>query len=111
MLAEVPAHRVSILYSYRSSCPLTKAKAIGLAGRVYTIDLFLEKATAENPALTDYKVLTAKKVLIGNVNLSDPFFDSFRLDYPGFDKWLNRKADEQAYVCTSESGDIFAFLS
>lgn len=109
LLAEVAADRVDILITEDRAIH-RKAKAIGLAGRVYTIDLFLEKATAENPALTDYKVLTAKKVLIGNVNLSDPFFDSFRLDYPGFDKWLNRKADEQAYVCTSESGDILAFL-
>lgn len=109
MLAEVAADRVDILITEDREIH-RKARAIDLAGRVYTIDSFLEKATAENPALADYKVLAAQKVLIGNVKLNDPFFDSFRIDYPRFDQWFNRKADEQAYVCTSESGDILAFL-
>jgi hypothetical protein len=87
----------------------SKARAAGLAASVFTIDSFLEKVTAENPPPPDYKVLSVRKVHFGDVNLSDAFFDSFRADYPGFDKWFNKKSDEIAYVCT-ESNAIVAFL-
>lgn len=86
-----------------------KAKILGCAERVFTIDSFLEKVSAENPTLVDYKVLSVKKEHFGNINLADPFFDSFREDYPGFDKWFNKKADELAYIC-SVGANIVAFL-
>jgi hypothetical protein len=109
MLAEIAADRVDLLITEDRGIH-RKAARLGLNGRVFTIDAFLEKVNAENPSLADYKVLSVKKVLVGHVNLQDQFFDSFRTDYPGFDKWFNRKADETAYVCTSEAGDIIAFL-
>jgi predicted nucleic acid-binding protein len=86
-----------------------KAQTLGISDRVYTIDSFLEKVTAENPGLADYKVLSVKREYFGNIDLSDPFFESFKEDYPGFEKWFNRKSDEQAYVCNSEQG-LTAFL-
>ncbi len=109
MLAEVAGDRVDILITEDRGIH-RKAAQISIAGRVFTIDAFLEKVTAENPSLADYKVLSVKKVLFGDVNVKDTFFDSFRQDYPGFDNWFNRKADDWAYVCTSEKGDIVAFL-
>jgi predicted nucleic acid-binding protein len=109
MLAEVAGDRVDLLITEDRGIH-RKAARIALNGRVFTIDAFLEKVNAENPALADYKVLSVKKVLFGDVKLEDAFFDSFRADYADFNKWFNRKADETAYVCTSESGDILAFL-
>ena len=109
MLAEVMGERVDILITEDRGIH-RKAVRLGLAGRVFTIDAFLEKVTAENPALADYKVLSVRKVPFGDVDLKDAFFDSFRTDYQGFDKWFNRKADETAYLCTSETGQIVAFL-
>lgn len=109
MLAEVVADRVDILITEDRGIH-RKAARLGLAGRVFTIDAFLEKVTAENPALADYKVLSVKNELFGNVDVSDGFFDSFRTDYQGFDGWFNRKADETAYVCRSDDGEIIAFL-
>ena len=110
MLAEVAADRVDILITEDRGIH-RKAARLGLAGRVFTIDAFLEKVTAENPTLADYKVLSVKKVLFGDVE-SRRIRSSTRsaTDYPGFDKWFNRKADETAYVCTSEAGEIVAFL-
>jgi predicted nucleic acid-binding protein len=87
-----------------------KAKLLGIADRVFTIDDFLEKVTAEHPDLASYHVLSVRKVHFGNVNLNDPFFDSFKRDYAEFASWFNRKADEVAYVCTSEKQDLLAFL-
>ena len=48
--------------------------------------------------------------LFSQINLSDPFFDSLRNSYPGFDEWFLRKANESAYVVISDRGEIQAFL-
>lgn len=85
---------------------LEKASSLGIADRVYTIDAFLEKATAENPELADYRVLAVQKEHFGNLDLADDFFASFKDDYPGFESWCNHKADETVYVCRSEGKPI-----
>jgi len=86
-----------------------KAARLGVADRVFTIDAFLEKVTAENPSLVDYRVLSVRKMFFGNVNIADPFFDSFRAEYDGFDRWFARKSQEPAYVCFAGQG-VVAFL-
>ena len=85
---------------------LNKASLLGISDQVYTIDAFLEKVTAENPELADYKVLSVRKSLFGNLDLSDDFFASFKEDYPGYEKWFNKKADEPVYICLSEGKPI-----
>ena len=85
---------------------LNKASLLSISDRVYTIDAFLEKVTAENPELADYKVLSVRKSLFGNLDLSDDFFASFKEDYPGYEKWFNKKADEPVYICLSEGKPI-----
>lgn len=87
-----------------------KAAVLDIADSVYSIDSFLEKVTAENPELVDYQVLSIKKTVFGKVSLADTFFDSFRQEYPGFDRWFNRKSDEIAYICNTDSGHVIAFL-
>jgi predicted nucleic acid-binding protein len=109
LLAEVAADRVDILITEDRGIH-RKAARIGIPTRVFTIDAFLEKVTAENPALADYKVLSVKKVLFGDLNVTDSFFDTFRADYPPFNSWFNRKSDETAYVCFADDGSIVAFL-
>lgn len=87
-----------------------KANHLGIPEKVFTIESFLEKVTTEYPDLTDYKVLSIKKEYFGNIDIKDEFFDSFKEDYPGFEKWFNKKADEIAYICKSNEGQILAFL-
>jgi predicted nucleic acid-binding protein len=108
LLNELLNNRVDILITEDRKI-IHKAELLGIADKVFTIDSFLEKVTTENPELIDYKVLAVKKELFGNVNLRDGFFDSFKTDYIGFDKWFNKKSDESAYVCKSDK-DIIAFL-
>lgn len=86
-----------------------KAHQLGIGDRVFTIDAFLEKVAAENPGLIDYRVLAVSKTLFGRVNLADPFFDSFRVDYHQFDRWFNSKSQDAAYVCL-EGPKVVAFL-
>jgi predicted nucleic acid-binding protein len=107
---EIFANRVDFLITEDRGVH-TKARLLGVADRVFTIDAFLEKVTAENPTLVDYKVLAVKKTVFGKVDVTGNFFDSFRQDYGGaaFDKWFARKADETAYVCF-EAKELVAFL-
>jgi hypothetical protein len=105
------------VYSNRVDCLITedrkiheKASALGVSDLVFTIDDFLEKVTAENPALSEYNVLSVRKEYFGNIDINDPFFDSFKEDYVGFEDWFNKKANENAYVCQSDTGDVLAFL-
>jgi hypothetical protein len=110
LLNELYQDRVDILISEDKKIH-TKAEMLKIADRVYTIESFLEKITAEFPALVDYKVLSVRQELFGNIQLKDHFFDSFREDYPGFEKWFNKKADEKAYITiNSENGLLLSFL-
>ncbi|MCW3789371.1 hypothetical protein [Plebeiibacterium sediminum] len=86
-----------------------KALALGVAEKVYTIDSYIEKVTAENPDLTDYKVLAVKKEFFGNIKLQDEFFDSFKEDYAEFENWFKKKSDEVSYICFADN-EIGAFL-
>jgi hypothetical protein len=107
---ELFANRVDLIISEDRGLH-DKAQTVGINDRVFTIDAFLEKVTAENPDLVDYRVLSVRRVHFGEVDLQSAFFDSFREDYAGaaFDKWFNRKADEFAYVCY-EGQSLIAFL-
>jgi hypothetical protein len=107
---EVFVHRVDFLITEDRGLH-TKAGILGIGDRVFTIDAFLEKVTAENPTLVDYKVLAVKKTVFGTIDVTTDFFDSFRQDYGGtsFDKWFARKADEPVYVCY-EAKELVAFL-
>lgn len=108
ILNELAANRVDLIISEDGDIH-DKANRLGIRDRVFDIDSFLEKVTAENPDLVDYKVLSVKKTLFGNININDSFFDSFRNEYPGFDRWFNQKSEETAYVCY-EAHKLAAFL-
>lgn len=87
-----------------------KACCVGLSSKVFSIDAFISKCTAENPDLLDYKVLSVKKIIIGTIDSSDHFFDTFRDAYVGFDNWFARKCDEEAYICKNDKSEILGFL-
>ncbi len=108
LLNEVLQDRVDILITEDKKIR-RKAALLDIEHRIFSIDAFLEKVTAENPLLADYNVLSVKKEFFGNINVDDEFFDSFRDDYPGFNHWFNRKSDEVAYI-SRLNNTISAFL-
>lgn len=108
ILNEVFKGRVDLLIT-EDKALLKKSSFLGIADRVYTIDAFLEKVTAENPGLADYKVLSIQKEYFGNLDIDSDFLASFIQDYQDFDKWFQRKADEPVYVCHS-NGHLVALL-
>jgi hypothetical protein len=110
LLNEVFVERVDILISEDKKIH-RKAAMLGIADKVFRIDSFLEKIFSEHPDLVNYKVLNVQKKHFGHIDLTDPFFDSFKEDYIGFNKWFLKKSDEVAYVTLNkENGRILSFL-
>lgn len=108
LLNEVYQGRIAILVS-EDKKNHTKAHHLGIQDMIFRIDGFLEKVISENPKLIDYSVLSVTKKHFGEIDLQDTFFDSFREDYVGFDRWFNKKADEIAYV-THKGNSMLSFL-
>jgi predicted nucleic acid-binding protein len=110
LVNEVYCHRVDYLITEDKKIHV-KASKLGITDKVFRIENFLEKITSEHPDFVNYKVLAIKKEYFGNVNIGDAFFDSFRADYQGFDKWFNSKAgnNDKAYVCYNGQ-DLTSFL-
>ena len=86
-----------------------KANNLGIGGKVYSIESFSAKMLADNPRLIDYSVLSVYKRKIGELDFKCNFFDSLRNSYSGFNQWLNKKSEEEAYVCFIRD-EIKAFL-
>ena len=59
----------------------SKAERLGIADKVLSINSFISKASADYPALVEYKALNVKKEQMGNIDVKNPFFDTFRPAY------------------------------
>lgn len=86
-----------------------KAAQIGIGDKVYNIEGFLEKLRQENPELNNYNVLSVTKEKFAEIDLSSPFFNSLKNDYPEFETWFRRKYQEEAYIC-KDNNEVKAFL-
>ncbi|OKS89252.1 PIN domain-containing protein [Mucilaginibacter polytrichastri] len=110
LLNEVFSERVDLLISEDNKIH-KKAFELGIQDKVFKINTFLEKITAEYPELVNYKVLSVRQELFGNIDLSDNFFLTLKDDYPGFEKWFNKKANEKAYITINKSNKkLLSFL-
>ena len=109
LLYEVYCGRADILITEDRKMR-NKAEKLGITDRVFSINAFISKVSSENPKLIDYKALSIRKELFGNIDVHNPFFDSFRPDYDGFDRWFARKCDEEAYICRTDKDVILGFL-
>lgn len=108
ILNEIFENRIDILISEDKKIH-KKAEVLNISGRVYTIQRFLEKVTDENPDLVNYDILAVKQVDFGQINLANPFFDSFKEDYSEFEQWFNKKSENPCYICNSDNV-LSAFL-
>lgn len=86
-----------------------KAQQLGVADKVFKIAGFVDKMMAENPGMVNYKVLAIQKLTFGNINIQDPFFDSFRQDYSQFDQWFAKKFNDTIYA-SFFAGHLVGFL-
>ena len=53
-----------------------------------------------------------KQHKFGDIDLSDPFFDSLKEDYPEFTEWYTKKtkSDTKAFVQKDQDGKLQGFL-
>lgn len=108
-LYEVYSKRVDFLITEDRQM-LNKAKALGIGEKVFSIEKFINQATRRHPNLIEYKTLNVKPVRFGELDWTDPFFDSLRKTYAGFDGWLISKSEEEAYVCFDDKNKILGLL-
>lgn len=109
LLNEVYQGRVDLLITEDKRLR-RKAELLGLGHKVLSINAFLTVVTSENPELIEYKALAVRKVTIGTLDIHNSFFDSLRNAYVGFDAWLSKKCDEDAYICRDDTGQLLGFL-
>lgn len=109
LLNEVYCGRADILITEDRKMRL-KANNLGIQDRVFSINAFITKVTAENPDLLNYKALSVRKTYFGEVNIGDPFFDTFRTSYKEFNKWFAKKCDQEVYICKKDDKQIQGFL-
>ena len=110
LLNELFVGRVDILITEDKKIH-KKAERLNIQDKVFTIESFLEKVFAEHPELVNYKVLNVQKLKFGQISLADPFFDSLKEDYDGFEKWFIKKYDDEAYITiNSNNGMLLSFL-
>jgi len=60
--------------------------------------------------IIQYKSLAVKIETFADCNLDDHFFDSLKKDYPGFEEWFKKKANEKVYTCKDKEGKYLGFL-
>ncbi len=89
---------------------INKAKLLKIENKVFSINQFLLKVTAENPALIKYKMLSVETTYFGHVDINSNFFDTFRRDYKEFNEWFKSKSSEEAYICKDDKQNILGFL-
>ena len=109
LLCEVFSGRVDILIT-EDRRMRNKALSLGISDRVYSINSFVSKMTSENPNLLNYRMLSVTKELFGNIDVTNPFFDSFRASYNGFNRWFFSKSEEEAYICKNDNDEILGLL-
>lgn len=85
---------------------LNKAKELYLDDVVVSANEFLNLVEKNYPSLINYPVLSVKLAKIGTLQINNSFFDSLREDYNGieFNRWLSRKANENAYIFKGQQG-------
>ena len=77
LLYEIYCGRADILITEDRKMRL-KAERLDITDKGFTINAFITKASSENPALIDYKALSVRKECFGNVDISNPFFNTFK---------------------------------
>ncbi len=75
-----------------------KAKELEIENKVLGINAFISFCQSKNPSLANYKYLPIKLDKFGNLDLKDTFFNTLLQDYPGFESWFNKNANDDVYI-------------
>ena len=89
-----------------------KAKLLSINSRVLNVNGALERFKREMITENQINLPALKNDFIYNLNIHDPFFDSLRKDYNGFDDWFIKiaKKGRKCYVHYKADNEIGAIL-
>lgn len=85
------------------------AKDQGIPNLIMTSENYMEQLASNNSKIFN-EPYSIKKMKIKDLDVNQPFFDSFRDEYIGFNEWFKRNADSYAYVTMNEDKEITSFL-
>lgn len=91
---------------------LKKAEKLGIRERVLSIVEAIDLLGSESSENTILPPPAIKHVELHSLQIEDPFFDSLRAEYPGFDNWFIEKSKEgrKSWVYFKKDGGIGALL-
>lgn len=89
-----------------------KAFALGISNKVYYIQQSVEALQGLYPNRYEIELPNIETVFLYDINSDDPFFDSLREDYDGFNEWFKDKQAEgrKAKIVKNEQSEINALL-
>lgn len=85
------------------------SKETGNADCVYTSEDYMERIASDYHEV-EKNTNSIKKVQFKDIDVNQSFFDSFRDEYVEFNDWFGRKAENYAYITSSENGRLTSFL-
>lgn len=88
---------------------LNKARKLYLEDRIITSNKILSMIDENSNLFKEYKSSFISLVHFKDVNLNDVFFKSLKDDYPGFENWFRKKANDLCYIYEKDDG-IKGFL-
>ena len=106
ILTDVYLGRVDLLVTEDKKIK-EKALTLGIQNKVMGINEFIYKS--KQTKKISHNILDIQTVKMGELDISDSFFDGLKKSYPGFEKWFERKANETAY-CYFENDKLLGLL-
>ena len=85
------------------------SKEVGSADEVYTSEDYMEQIASDDQEI-EKSLNSIKIVQFKDIDVNQPFFDSFRDEYVGFNDWFKKKAKNIAHITRREDGSLTSFL-
>lgn len=85
------------------------SKEVCSADGVYSSEDYMERIASDDQEI-EKGINSIKKLQFKDIDVNQPFFDSFRDEYVGFNDWFNRKAENFVYITSKEDGSLTSFL-
>ncbi len=82
-----------------------KASKIGLQDKVYRLEQFLLLLQRLTSASFSFGYTGVKERFLYEIDKNQPFFESLRQSYDGFDKWFQKRAEDKRKCWCIEDGD------
>lgn len=86
-----------------------KAKKLGIADKVFTINAFITKATAENPDLIEYKFLSVRKEVFGKIDVKNAFLIHLEKPIPDLKGGFQKNAMKKLMLAVMTGEKFWAF--